>query len=336
MSGEFDVIQRYFSQTKGQLSNNPYVKLGVADDCAIFQTTAGKQIATSKDLLIEGRHFFSDVDPYALGHKALAVNLSDLAAMGAKPIACLLGLALPSVDEKWLSAFSSGFYALADKYHCPLIGGDTTRSEHGITLSVTVFGEVQPPYLMRNQAQIGDIVWVSGVLGAAHTALELLFLEKQGVTLSAEQGNLLEQTRAALEYPEPRLALGQSLVGIAHAALDISDGFLQDFGHIVKQSQVSAIIEEYRLPVHAALESLSWASKRTAVLTGGDVYELCFTAPAQRSAEVLALSQQLGIPLTAVGHIVAPQASQFEVEIIDADGKSVVFSRGGFDHFATE
>ncbi len=336
MSGEFDVIQRYFSRTKGQLPNGDHIKLGVADDCAIFQTTAGKQIATSKDLLIEGRHFFSDVDPYALGHKALAVNLSDLAAMGAKPIACLLGLALPRADEKWLNAFSSGFYALADKHHCPLIGGDTTRSEHGITLSVTVFGEVQPPYLMRNQAQIGDVVWVSGVLGASHTALELLFLEKQGVILSADQRTLLEQTRTALEYPEPRLVLGQALVGVAHAVLDISDGFLQDFGHIVKQSQVSAIIEEAQLPVHAALESLSPTVKRAAVLAGGDVYELCFTAPAQRSAEVLAIGQHLGISLTAVGHIVAPQASQFEVNVIDANGKSVVFQKGGFDHFATE
>lgn len=336
MSGEFDIIQRYFSQTKGRLSNNPYVKLGVADDCAIFQTAVGKQIATSKDLLIEGRHFFFDVDPYALGHKALAVNLSDLAAMGAKPIACLLGLALPRVDEKWLSAFSSGFYALADKYHCPLIGGDTTRSEHGITLSVTVFGEVQPPYLMRNQAQVGDIVWVSGVLGAAHTALELLFLEKKGESLSAEQRVLLQQTRVALEYPEPRLALGLALVGIAHAVLDISDGFLQDLGHIVKQSQVSAIIEEDRLPIHIALEGLSLTSKRAAVLTGGDVYELCFTAPAHRSSEVLAIGQQLGIPLAAVGHIVAPQKEQFEVNVIDANGKLVVLPKGGFDHFAIE
>ncbi|MDY3331233.1 MAG: thiamine-phosphate kinase [Pelistega sp.] len=333
MSGEFGLIQRYFSQTKGQINHNPNIILGVNDDCAIFQpVTSLSAIATSKDLLIEGRHFFSDVDPYALGHKALAVNLSDLAAMGAKPIACLLGLALPHVDEAWLAKFSAGFYALADRYHCPLIGGDTTRSESGITLSVTVFGEVKPPYLMRNQGQVGDTIWVSGALGAAHTALELLFIEKRGQSLTVEQNSLLAQTRQSLEYPEPRVALGQALVGIAHACLDISDGLLQDLGHILKQSQVGAIIEERQLPVHEALMALPVEQRRQAVLAGGDVYELCFTAPAARNDEILAIAQQLNIPLTAIGRLV--EDTQSQCIVMDEQGNPVSMDKMGFDHFS--
>lgn len=334
MSVEFDIIRRFFSRMRGQQINE-HITLGVADDCAIFQITAGRQIATSKDLLIEGRHFFSDVDPCALGHKALAVNLSDLAAMGAKPIACLLGLGLPYIDEEWLSAFSSGFYALADKYHCPLIGGDTTRSESGITLSITVFGEVRPPYLMRSQAKVGDIIWVSGSLGAAHTALELLFLEKKGEFLSTEQQDMLKQTRAALEYPEPRVALGQALVGVAHAMLDISDGLLQDLGHILKQSQVSAMIDESHLPVHRALLGLPVEEQRKAILAGGDVYELCFTAPAQKSEQIRTIAQSIGIPVTAIGQIVAPLVEgQFEARVLATNGEPISLQRMGFDHFA--
>src|SRR5690606_18208601 len=206
--------------------------LGVGDDCALLPVEPGLRLATSTDLLVEGRHFFSDVDPRALGHKALAVNLSDLAAMGAQPLGCLLSLSLPHVDEAWLSAFSDGFYQLADRAQCPLIGGDTTRSPSGVVINVTVLGQVRPEHaLLRSRAQVGDDVWVTGTLGAADIALRLL----QGRLLADEA--LLAATRPALEWPQPPWQFAQALAGVAHAALDISDGLLQDLGHILTASR---------------------------------------------------------------------------------------------------
>lgn len=333
MRSEFDLIKQYFSRTTGTQAEGA-VSLGVADDCAIFSNSPGTQIATSKDLLIEGHHFFADVDPYALGHKALAVNLSDLAAMGAKPIACLLGLALPSINEEWLSAFAKGFYDLADEVNCPLIGGDTTRSLQGITLSVTVFGEVSPPYLLRSNAQVGDTIWVSGYLGEAHVALELLQAQKAGQSLSLVQQTLLQSTRRALEYPQPRIALGRALASqrLAHAAIDISDGLLQDLGHILEQSGVSAVLHESALPVRESLLTLSQEQRLQAVLAGGDVYELCFTAPADAAPSIWALAQDLSLPLTPIGEIVP--AGKELVTVLDARAFPLNFSYTGFDHFA--
>ncbi|NOL50486.1 thiamine-phosphate kinase [Pelistega europaea] len=339
MSGEFDLIRRYFSHTQAQPDNmarRAGVILGVADDCAIFTSPQGKQIATSTDLLVEGRHFFSDVNPYALGHKALAVNLSDLAAMGAKPIGCLLGLALPRIDEDWLQRFSQGFYHLSNKMACPLIGGDTTRSEQGVTISVTVFGEVTPPYLTRSAAQVGDVIWVSGYLGDAHIALECLLKQHQGQTLNAMELHLLERTRSALEYPQPRISLGLALHGLAHAMLDISDGLLQDLGHILSQSQVCAKVYEEKLPVSPHLLDMDVIQRRKAVLAGGDVYELCFTAPASATGKLHALSHQLAIPLTPIGEICANKEGALGglVAVVDAQGQPVKLASHGFDHFA--
>lgn len=274
------------------------------------------------------------MDPYALGHKALAVNLSDLAAMGAKPIACLLGLALPQVDDAWLSAFSQGFYDLAQDAQCPLIGGDTTRSSQGITISVTVFGEVASPYLLRSQAQEGDTIWVSGALGSAHVALELLLQQQEGVVLSQSQEVLLQSTRRALEYPQPRLALGRALARqqLAHAVIDISDGLLQDLGHILTQSGVSAVLHESAIPVPEPLLSLSQEQRRQAVFSGGDVYELCFTAPTDATPDIWALSQQMSLPLTPIGEII--RAEKELITVLDARAYPISFSRKGFDHFA--
>lgn len=337
MAGEFDLIKQYFSRTSGEQTKAKQasgVLLGVADDCAIFQQTPGTQIATSIDLLIEGRHFFSDVDPYALGHKALAVNLSDLAAMGAKPIGCLLGLALPRVDQAWLSAFSSGFYALSDAYVCPLIGGDTTRSEQGICISVTVFGEVRSPFLQRNRAQVGDDIWVSGHLGAAHTALRLLSKQAAGDVLSDTELALLAITRDALERPNPRISLGQALHQVAHAALDISDGLAQDLSHILKQSHVAAIIEEERLPVAEALLEQSLAERRDAVLGGGDVYELCFTAAPNQRTRIQAISAELNLPLTRIGHVTPADSQTSLLQVRDSFDQTVDYFYAGFDHFS--
>lgn len=323
MATEFELIKRFFSRPVSA------GLLGGGDDCALFGITPGLQVATSTDLLLEGRHFFSDVDPRSLGHKALAVNLSDLAAMGARPLGCLLGLGLPAIDEAWVKQFADGFYALADQHGCALIGGDTTRSLQGITLSVTVFGEVEPTLaLRRNAAQLGDDIWVSGVLGAADIACRMLAGE---IPLDAA---LLQATRQALEWPTPRVELGQQLRSYAHAAIDVSDGLLQDLGHILAASGVGAELHEQALPLHPALiESLEQTLPpevlRRAVLAGGDVYELCLTAaPAQR-AMLEKIAQTLGIALTRIGTV----RKEPGLVVYDRAGHAITELPGGFDHF---
>jgi thiamine-monophosphate kinase len=320
---EFDLIKRFFSRPVSA------GLLGGGDDCALFGVTPGMQVATSTDLLLEGRHFFSDVDPRSLGHKALAVNLSDLAAMGARPLGCLLGLGLPEIDEAWVAQFAEGFYALAEQHGCALIGGDTTRSLHGITLSVTVFGEVEPSLaLRRNAAQVGDDIWVTGALGAADIACRMLAGE---IPLDAA---LLQATRCALEWPVPRIELGQQLRAHAHAAIDVSDGLLQDLGHILTASGVGAELHEQRLPRHSVLTNLSKHTLppevlRRALLAGGDVYELCFTAaPAQRS-NLEAIGHMLGVALTCIGTI----HKEPKLVVYDQAGVEIPELPGGFDHF---
>lgn len=323
MATEFDLIKRFFSRPVSA------GLLGGGDDCALFGVTPGLQVATSTDLLLEGRHFFSDVDPRSLGHKALAVNLSDLAAIGARPLGCLLGLGLPAIDEAWVKQFADGFYALADQHGCELIGGDTTRSQQGITLSVTVFGEVEPNLaLRRNAAQVGDDIWVSGVLGAADIACRMLAGE---IPLDID---LLQATRRALEWPIPRIELGQQLRSHAHAAIDVSDGLLQDLGHVLAASGVGAELHEQRLPIHPALTGLPGHTLppevlRRAVLAGGDVYELCFTAtPAQR-AQLEKIGLTLGLKLSCIGCVRAEPG----LFVYDEAGTVISDLPKGFDHF---
>ena len=317
-ASEFDLISRYF---KRPVASD---MLGVGDDCALFSVTPGNQVATSMDLLLEHQHFFSDVDPHRLGHKSLAVNLSDLAAMGAKPIACLLGLALPRVDDSWLQGFSDGFHALARQSLCPLIGGDTTRSSCDIAISVTVFGAVNPDVaLKRSAAKLGDDVWVSGVFGAPDVSYRML------AGLIPLQEHILRQTRPALEMPLPRLELGRAIAGHARAAIDISDGLVQDLGHILEESGVGARIDESLIPVHQALSGLSEDVRRHAVLCGGDLYELCFTAPPSEREHMIAISHRLGLPLTRIGELTSSPGLQ----LIDAQGQTVMPPGGGFDHF---
>ena len=318
MASEFELIARYFTRAA------PAGLLGVGDDCALFPVPAGEQVATSTDLLLEGRHFFPDVDPRALGHKSLAVNLSDLAAMGARPIGCVLGLALPRLDEPWLAAFAEGFHALAAAHGCPLIGGDTTRSAHDLAISVTVFGAVPAGQaLRRDAAQAGDDIWVSGELGAADVAYRLL--DGQYPANDA----LLAATRAALEWPQPQVALGMALRGIAHAAVDLSDGLLQDLGHILTASRLGARLEVDRMPVAAALSGLDDAPRRRAVLGGGDVYQLCFTAPAAQREAVQAAARAASAQVTRVGQTLA----QSGLQVLDGQGRPLADLPGGFDHF---
>lgn len=319
MASEFDLIARHFTRTA------PGDILGVGDDCALFPVPEGMRVAVSKDLLIAGRHFYPDADPRAVGHKALAVNLSDLAAMGAQPLGCLLGLALPARDDAWLAAFAEGFHALARAHGCPLIGGDTTRSPHDLTLSVTVFGAVPADTaLRRDGACVDDDIWVSGALGAADVAYRLLDGQ-----LPADAARLA-LTRRALEWPQPRVALGLALRGLAHAAVDLSDGLGQDLGHILTASGVAAELLFESLPRAAGLDGLPPAVLRQALLGGGDVYELCFTASPARRAEIEAAGAACGVPLTRIGRIQAGQG----LVLRDAQGQAIEQLPGGFDHFA--
>ncbi|MEN5163912.1 MULTISPECIES: thiamine-phosphate kinase [Achromobacter] len=318
MASEFDLIARYFTRTA------PAGLLGVGDDCALFPVPPGEQVATSTDLLLEGRHFFPDVDPRALGHKALAVNLSDLAAMGARPIGCVLGLALPRLEEPWLAAFAEGFHALADAHGCPLIGGDTTRSAHDLAISVTVFGAVPAGQaLRRDGAEAGDDIWVSGELGAADVAYRLLDGQY------AANDALLAATRGALEWPQPQVALGLALRGIAHAAIDLSDGLLQDLGHILAASRLGASLDEASLPVAPAVSAMDEALRRRAVLGGGDVYQLCFTAPAAKRDAVEAAARAAQARVTRIGQTL----SQAGLRVMDSQGHPLADLPAGFDHF---
>lgn len=317
--GEFSVIGRFFSRPVA-----PGI-LGVGDDAARLSVPPEADLVSCKDLLMEGRHFFADVSPAALGHKALAVNLSDLAAMGARPLACLLGIGLLSPQADWLSEFADGFYRLADQWQCPLIGGDTVSSDQGTVISVTVLGTLPKGQsgLNRDRGQPGDDLWVSGDLGAADVALKAL----QGhFTISPDA---LVSTRKRLERPEPRVSLGQALLKHAHAAIDISDGLAQDLQHLLKASRCGAEIEWSRLPIHPAIQDLPKDIIRSAVLHGGDVYELCFTAPKKARQAIVRLSGALSIPVHRVGVL----TTALGLQLCEADGSRQPLVVRGFDHF---
>jgi thiamine-monophosphate kinase len=322
--GEFDLIDRFFRRPAASRAG---VALGIGDDCALLLPTPGLQLAISSDLLLEGRHFLSTVAPARLGHKALAVNLSDLAACGARPLAFTLALALPAADAAWLEPFSRGLLALADAQGCALVGGDTTRGP--LAICITVFGEVPPGQaLLRSGAQVGDDLWVSGTVGDARLALEVF----RG-TLQVS-GPVFESARQRLEQPQPRVALGQALRGLATSAIDISDGLLGDLGHVLRQSRVGAHVE-------AALAIELLAARRTGidlpeaaqldlVLAGGDDYELAFTAPPSRRDAVLAAGAAAGTPVTRIGAIEAEPG----LRVLDHDGQPIARTFASFDHFA--
>jgi thiamine-monophosphate kinase len=319
-TGEFDLIARYFTRP---VKRSP---LGVGDDCALLAPAAGMQLAVSSDMLVEGRHFLSTVNPERLGHKALAVNLSDLAACGARPLAFTLALALPAVDEAWLEGFSRGLFALADAHGCELIGGDTTRGP--LNLCITVFGEVPSGgALLRSGAKAGDDIWVSGTLGDARLALEVF---RGTLALPADA---FELARGRMEHPTPRVALGQALRGIATAAIDVSDGLVGDLGHILKASGVGARIDADAAADLLAIgtaAALSLDVRRTCTLAGGDDYELAFTAPPSARDAVAQAGRAAGTPVARIGRIEAEPG----LRIVDAQGKAVAQRFASFDHFA--
>ncbi|CDY74529.1 Thiamine-monophosphate kinase [Caballeronia glathei] len=335
MLSEFSLIERFFARRAAtpRVRNDaplaPRAALGIGDDCALIAPPAGQQLAISTDMLVEGRHFFADVDPHALGHKALAVNLSDLAAMGAAPRAFTLALALPRADERWLEAFSDGLFALAERFDCELVGGDTTSGP--LNICITVFGDV-PSHaaLRRDAARPGDDIWVSGMLGDARAGLGVLRGEWR-----VEDDASAAYLKRALERPEPRVALGLALRGVAHAALDISDGLAGDLMHILKRSGVSAVVNADAVPCSAVLSGLPVDARRACALAGGDDYELCFTAPAGAAPEIARIGERVGVPVTRIGTIEPVPAAGRAPSIAwrDAGGAPLSLTLQGFDHF---
>lgn len=316
--GEFELIERFF---KRPARRSP---LGVGDDCALLAPGPGMQLAVSSDLLVEGRHFLAGTDPQRLGHKCLAVNLSDLAACGARPLAFTLALALPQADPQWLAPFSQGLLALADAHGCELVGGDTTRGP--LAVCITVFGEVPAGQaLLRSGARVGDDLYVSGHLGDARLALEAL---RGDLSVTAP---VLEAARLRLEAPTPRVALGLALRGLATSAIDISDGLLGDLGHVLHQSGVGATVDaDAAARLMAAGDAIAPHQCRAWTLAGGDDYELAFTAPATAREAVQVAAAQAGTQVTRIGQIEAAPG----LRVVDAQGQAVSGPFASFDHFA--
>jgi thiamine-monophosphate kinase len=322
--GEFALIARHFVRPGSPAS--PGLALGIGDDCALLTPSPGHQFAISSDMLVEGRHFFPGVDPESLGHKALAVNLSDLAAMGARPLGFTLALSLPSVEDSWLAAFAKGLFALADRHGCPLVGGDTTRGP--LNICITVFGELLPGRALRRAAaEPGDDIYVSGNIGEARLALEHL---RASTWATAALPSLPKRLRDRLERPTPRLGLGQALLGVAHAAIDLSDGLAGDLGHILQASGVGAELRLADWPLTAELKALPEPHRLECLLNGGDDYELLFTAPPSVRAVVDQAATSSATPVHRVGLIT--QAGG--LRLIDANGAARPWTARSYDHFA--
>ncbi|WP_226810208.1 thiamine-phosphate kinase [Candidatus Vallotia lariciata] len=335
---EFSLIDRYSAQRR---QPRHAAVLGIGDDCALLAGRPDHELAVSTDMLLEGCHFFSDVPPETLGHKALAVNLSDLAAMGAEPRAFTLALALPDVSasrQDWLDEFVHGLFALADRYGCELVGGDTTAGP--LNICITVFGDVPcGQALRRDAAQPGDDIWVSGELGNARLALGALRGEWP---LAPDE---LPALRYALQMPEPRIALGMELRGVAHAALDLSDGLAGDLSHILERSKVAARVDVDSLPRSSTLRAQPLSIQYQCAVEGGDDYELCFTAPPSRRDTLLALIPRIGVPLTRIGtiHNLADSAegntsviNAHKAHWFDGSGFPISTTWRSFDHFNEE
>ncbi|MBC7574426.1 MAG: thiamine-phosphate kinase [Herminiimonas sp.] len=322
MLSEFDLIHHYFTRAPAA---DDRIALGIGDDCALLQPKPGTRLAISTDMLVEGRHFLAGADAEALGHKSLAVNLSDLAAMGASPIGFTLALSLPAADPDWLAGFSKGLLALADLHGCSLIGGDTTRGPRNIC--ITVFGELPAGAGLRRDAAVaGDDVWVSGALGDARLALAVSLGEIPAGEIDA---GLLALATRRLDRPTPQVALGIALRGIAHAAIDLSDGFAGDLQHVLERSGCGATIDVDALPCGPALTAQPNARRHAWTLAGGDDYELCFTAPSDLRAAVIAAGLAAGADVTRVGSIDAASGLRLQ----DRDGNPLAIAPVSFDHF---
>lgn len=312
---EFELIAKYFTRPAA-------ADLGVGDDAALIRVRPGCQLAVSADMSVAGTHFFADIDPFAIGWKSMAVNVSDMAAMGAEPKWATLSIALPALDESWLQGFSQGLFACADAFGVSLIGGDTTRGP--LNIAINIMGEVpQSQALQRKGAQAGDDVWVSGVLGLAALWLQ----HRLGkLEIHAEE---LPALASVMHHPQPRVALGLALRGVATAALDISDGLLADLDHILAASAVGAELDWAAIPKPVLLQTtLSASVLQQVVLAGGDDYELCFTAAPQHRDVLQALSSRLAVPLSRIGQITA----QAGLRVLNGEAH-IDLSQKGYDHF---
>ena len=332
--GEFDLIQHFFKAGSDAMlsEGNAAITLGIGDDCALLQTSPNEEIAITSDMLVSGRHFFADANPEWLGHKALAVNLSDLAAMGAKPLGFTLAIALPEVNSQWLELFSKGLFAIAKTYSCPLIGGDTTAGP--LNICITAFGSIpKGKSIRRSGATIGDDIWVSGSVGDARLTLAAL---RHEINVSKDDLNSIEHR---MHQPTPRIELGGALRGLANAALDVSDGLLGDLKHILNQSQVDAEVQLSALPKSTILEKQTVEIQNQFAACGGDDYEICFTAPTTHRDAINQLSKSLKLPLTRIGQITPKKNSTPKIKVINALGnllsdEEVASLSKSFDHFA--
>lgn len=329
-AGEFQIIEKFFTyQTFGAWKSQ-----GVGDDCAIIDTGVGR-IAVTCDMMALGTHFLPDADPEDVGYKALAVNLSDLAAAGAVPRAFFLSIGLPRRDDGWLADFSRGLMKLARESGCALLGGDTTRTpevqgRHApVTISITAMGDLPAGMgLTRKGAKPGDDIWVSGTVGDAYAALKC----RWGAW--SVMPDLEPELFARMDRPTPRIALGQALLGAASAAADISDGLLADLGHILERSGVSAEIEWEKIPTSVALQSMTPARQHEAALAGGDDYELIFTAPPSSAERIYEAGLLSGTPVTRIGRVI--ERTSRAVTVRTPDGLPVLLVTEGFDHFRNE
>lgn len=321
MPTEFELIKQHFTHAA------PHTLLGVGDDAALIKPGRGKLLAVAADMLVGGRHFFMNADPESVGHKALAVNLSDMAAMGAAPRWATLGIALPKADARWVAAFSRGFMRLARRHGVDLIGGDTTRGP--LNICVQIIGEVPARQaLRRDGAKPGDDIWVSGTLGDA--ALAVAARNKRIRLKPPEHARALRR----LDWPQPRVALGLALRGTARSAIDVSDGLVADLGHICERSRVAAVVAFEHLPVSALLRRhLHSPVAQTALLAGGDDYELCFTAAPAKRAAVERAASSAGVPVTRIGRVIRAPAGVCSVAVVDGAGLPLALAQKGFDHF---
>ena len=323
-NGEFQIIERFFTHE----NFGAWACKGVGDDCAIIDMPAGR-IAVTADMMAVGTHFLPTQRPEDIGYKALAVNLSDLAAAGADPRCFFLALSLPKSDSSWLEAFSRGLYECAKEFACPLIGGDTTKTvmvngeAAAATITITAIGEVCRG-LTRGGAQAGDDVWVSGTPGDAYAALML--------RTGAWQGLCDSYLASRMDKPTPRVALGQFLEPIASAAADISDGLIQDLGHILSRSGLGAEINAGAIAVSESLAKFPQEKRLKAQLAGGDDYELIFTAPKSVRNDIEAFARQAGLVLSRIGQT----KKEMGLTLTDADGRIIHETWSGFDHFKSD
>ncbi|WP_299490557.1 thiamine-phosphate kinase [uncultured Shewanella sp.] len=316
---EFQLIERFFTSRSSVRRD---VSLGIGDDCALVEATENKSIAISCDILVEGVHFYKDIPAHALGYKSLAVNLSDLAAMGAEPAWMTLALTLPDVDESWLSEFSDGLFEAAQYYGVSLIGGDTTRGPRSVC--ITINGKVSKDQaLTRSGARNGDWIYVTGTLG--DSALGLDILRGKHEVNAADKAYLINRHY----YPTPRVLAGQSLRQLATSAIDLSDGLVSDLNHIIKASHVGAVIDVDTVPLSASLQSvISHDQALSYALTGGEDYELLFTVPESQKGALETSLAHAGVTFAKIGQITTGEQLKLQ-----CNGEDVDVTHCGFEHF---